>query len=200
MVVIERYIRDTERRPLAGIPVKAYQQRLPLDRTLTESTQPTENEGYFRIVPQRNISETASNVYIVIIDKSKSFVSVRDGHSRFKRKNSSVWHWRSQIISNLNNVIEVVVKQNCIRVPTECDSVAIGSGFGGTVVSLAIAKMYKDKNESNRVCIILERGQWWISHVIPDSNPLREFLVENDMPFSTWRMFDCSHEHFFVFA
>src|SRR5215211_2268384 len=183
MVVIEGYIRNTEDQPLVGIPVKVFQQKLPHDLTLTASPQPTDDRGYFRIIPQRNISETASNVYIVIIDKSKSFVSVRDRHSRYK-KNSSVWHWRSQIISNLNNVIEVVVKQDRIPVPTEYDSVVIGSGFGGTVVSLAIAKMYKDKNESNRVCI-LERGQWWISHVIPDSNPLREFLVENDMPFST---------------
>jgi hypothetical protein len=29
------YIRDTERRPLAGIAVKAYRQGLPLDRTIT---------------------------------------------------------------------------------------------------------------------------------------------------------------------
>ena len=45
-----------------------------------------------------------------------------------------------------------------------------------------------------------EQGQWWISHVIPDSNRLRKFLVENDMPFSTWSKFDRGHEHFFVFA
>ena len=107
-------------------------------------------------------------MYIVVIDKSKRLVSVRDRHSRYKRKEySSAWDWRSQIISNLNNVIEVVVKQDRILVPTEYDSVVIGSGFGGTVVSLVIAKMYKKENESKRVCI-LERGQWWISHVIPD--------------------------------
>jgi hypothetical protein len=77
------------------------------------------------------------------------------------------------------------VKEDHISVPTEYDSVVIGSGFGGTVVSLAIAKMYNMKNENNRVCL-LERGQWWISHEIPDSNPLRAFLVKNNMPFSTW--------------
>jgi hypothetical protein len=73
--------------------------------------------------------------------------------------------WRSQVISNLNNVIEIVVTQNRISVPTTYDSVVIGSGFGGTIVSLAIAKMYKEKNENNRVCI-LERGQWWIFSLI----------------------------------
>src|SRR5829696_1080678 len=184
MVVIEGYIRDTEGRPLAGIPVKAYQQRLPLDLTLTESPQPTDNEGYFRIVPPRNISDIASNVYIVVIDKSKRFISVRDRHSRYKRKESrSVWNWKSQIIGDLNNIIQIVVKQETM--PTEYDSVVIGSGFGGTIISLAIAKMYKEENHDKRVCI-LERGQWWISHIIPDSDPLRKFLVEKDMPFSTY--------------
>ena len=63
--------------------------------------------------------------------------------------------------------------QNRISVPAEYDSVVIGSGFGGTIVSLAIAKMYKGKNENKRVCI-LERGQWWISHELPDSNAIAE--------------------------
>ena len=58
-----------------------------------------------------------------------------------------MWHWRSQIISNLNNVIEVAVKQNRIPVPTEYDSVVIGSGFGETVVSLAIAKCTRTKTK-----------------------------------------------------
>jgi choline dehydrogenase-like flavoprotein len=186
MVIIEGYIRDTEKQPLVGIPVKAFEQKLPFDKTLTRSPQPTDNEGYFRIIPQRNISETASNVYIVVIDKSKKFVSVRDRHSRYKRKeDSSVLNWRGQIISNLNNIIEIVVRQEAIPTPTEYDSVVIGSGFGGTIVSLALAKMYNKENESKKVCI-LERGQWWISHVIPDSNPLRKFLVKNNMPFSTY--------------
>src|SRR5215204_2834823 len=184
MVVIEGYIRDTEGRPLAGIPVKAYQQRLPLDLTLTESPQPTDNEFYFISLPPRNISDIASNVYIVVIDKSKRFISVRDRHSRYKRKESrSVWNWKSQIIGDLNNIIQIVVKQETM--PTEYDSVVIGSGFGGTIISLAIAKMYKEENHDKRVCI-LERGQWWISHIIPDSDPLRKFLVEKDMPFSTY--------------
>lgn len=77
------------------------------------------------------------------------------------------------------------MKQDPISIPAEYDSVVIGSGFGGTIASIAIAKMYKGKNEDKRVCI-LERGQWWISHELPDSNTFRSFLVRNNMPFSTW--------------
>ena len=116
-------------------------------------------------------------MYIVVTDELKKFVSVRDRYSRYKKQEvfdteGSVLKWRGQIISNLNNVIQIVVIKESYTVPTEYDTVVIGSGFGGTVVSLAIAKMYKNESNNNRVCI-LERGQWWISHEIPDSNALR---------------------------
>jgi cholesterol oxidase len=191
MVAIEGYIRNSAGQPLIGIPIEAFQNNPLGDLNLTSLPEITDNNGYFRIVPQKNIDETNSNAYIVVTDESKKFTSVRDRRSRYKRKDffsvegTNGWKWGGEAISNLNNVIEIAVTQDRIPVPTEYDSVVIGSGFGGTVVSLAIAKKYKMKNENNRVCI-LERGQWWISHEIPDSNPLRSFLVKNNMPFSTW--------------
>ncbi len=84
-----------------------------------------------------------------------------------------------------------------VTVPGEYDSVVIGSGFGGTVLSLAIGKKYdkenKKNNENKRVCI-LERGQWWVSHEMPESKEgttdgkttIREFLHQKKMPYSTW--------------
>src|SRR5215218_1635407 len=193
MVIIEGYIRDSagQQQPLVGLPVEAFQQNLLGDLSLIAFPQFTNDEGFFKIIPQININETSSNVYIVVTDESKRFVSVRDRHSRYKRKEFLTvggtygWKWRGQIITNLNNIIQIVVKQDRISIPAEYDSVVIGSGFGGTIVSVAIAKMYKGKNENKRVCI-LERGQWWISHEIPDSNAFRTFLVKNNMPFSTW--------------
>src|SRR5437764_14277236 len=174
MVIIEGYIRNSSGQRLTRIPVEAFQHdpfNLLPDSNLTSIPEVTDNDGYFRIIPQRNVHEVNSNVYVVVTDESKKFVSVRDRLSRYKRKEFfsaegvNGWKWRGEAISNLNNIIEVVVIQDRVAVPTEYDSVVIGSGFGGTVVSLAIAKMYKKKNENNRVCI-LERGQWWISHEI----------------------------------
>jgi cholesterol oxidase len=192
MVIIEGYIRDlTGQQPLVGLPVEAFQQTQLGSLILTELPEFTDEEGYFKIIPQRNINETGSNVYIVVTDESKRFVSVRDRHSRYKRKEfSSVegtcgWKWSSQVITNLDTIIEINVKQEPLSLPDAYDSVVIGSGFGGTIVSVAIAKMYKGKNEDKRVCI-LERGQWWISHEIPDSNALRTFLIKNNMPFGIW--------------
>ena len=190
MVVIEGYIQDLAGQPIIGAPVEAFQRNPLGDLNLTSLPEVTDNKGYFKIIPQRDIDETNSNVYIAITDELKKFVSVRDRYSRYKKEDffdtqGSKQKWKGQIISNLNNVIQVIVILNSIPVPTEYDTIVIGSGFGGTVVSLAIAKMYKAKNENKRVCI-LERGQWWISHEIPDSNALRSFLVKNNMPFSTW--------------
>jgi GMC oxidoreductase len=193
MVIIEGYIRDsTGQEPLVGLPVEAFQQIHLGSLILTELPEFTDREGYFKIIPQRSIDETGSNVYIVVTDESKRFVSVRDRHSRYKRKEfSSVertfgWKWSSQVITNLNTIIEIDVKQEPLSLPDAYDSVVIGSGFGGTIVSVAIAKMYKGKNEHNKRVCILERGQWWISHEIPDSNSLRTFLIKNNMPFGTW--------------
>jgi len=191
MVAIEVSIRDSAGQPLAGVPVQVFQRNPLGDLNLTGNPIVTDNDGYFKFIPQSNIDEINSNVYIVITDESKAFVSVRDRYGRYNRKEFfstggiNGWKWRGQIISNLNNIIQIVILKSHIPVPGEYDSVVIGSGFGGTVASLAIAKMYKGKNEDKRVCI-LERGQWWISHEIPDSNAMRTFLVKNNMPFSTW--------------
>src|SRR5215203_5350063 len=192
MVIIEGYIRDSARQqPLVGLAVEAFEKTPFGDITLTASPQLTNDDGLFKIVTQRNINDTSANVYIVVTDESKKFVSVRDRYSRYKKEEFLTiegtygWKWRSQPIANLNTIIQIVVKQDRTPIPAIYDSVVIGSGFGGTVVSVAIAKMYKGKNEDKRVCI-LERGQWWISHELPDSNALRTFLVDNNMPFSTW--------------
>jgi cholesterol oxidase len=192
MVIIEGYVRDSAgQQSLVGLPVEAFQQNPLGDLALTAFPQFTNDEGFFKIIPQIDINEISSNVYIVVTDESKRFVSVRDRYSRYKRKEflsvggTNGWKWRSPIITNLNTIIQIVVKQDRTSIPAEYDSVVIGSGFGGTIVSVAIAKMYKGNNEDKRVCI-LERGQWWISHEIPDSNALRTFLVKNNMPFSTW--------------
>jgi cholesterol oxidase len=195
MVIIEGYIRDSsEQQSQVRVPVEAFQQTPVGDLNLTPFPQFTNDKGFFQIIPQINFTdERSSNVYITVTDKSKKFVSVSDRQSRYKRKEffsvgdgTYGWKWRSQVIANLTNIIQIVVKLGRISIPAEYDSVVIGSGFGGTIVSVAIAKMYKGKNEEEKRVCILERGQWWISHELPDSNDFRTFLVKNNMPFSTW--------------
>ena len=82
----------------------------------------------------------------------------------------------------------------------QCEAVVVGSGFGGTIVSLSLVNQFEQQNPSlMRKVIILERGQWWVSHELPLSpsshefekkvNPdkgIREYLDSNDNPYRTW--------------
>src|SRR5216683_7162038 len=44
------------------------------------------------------------------------------------------------------------------------DVVVIGSGFGGSLSALTLAKRFKERNKGERV-LILERGAWWSTPV-----------------------------------
>jgi hypothetical protein len=85
---------------------------------------------------------------------------------------------------------------------SEC--VVIGSGFGGTIISLSLVNQFEQQDQSlpdpdKRQVVILERGQWWVSHELPASpstnefqkktNPdkgMREYLETNDINYRTW--------------
>lgn len=85
----------------------------------------------------------------------------------------------------------------------ECEAVVIGSGFGGTITSLSLVNKYVDDANNNpsikKKIVILERGQWWVSHELPLSpsshelnekpkpkTGIREFLESNNLPYNTW--------------
>src|ERR671910_3818227 len=82
----------------------------------------------------------------------------------------------------------------------QCEAVVVGSGFGGTIVSLSLVNQFEQQNPASmRKAILLERGQWWVSHELPLSpsshefekkvdpdKGIREYLDSNDNPYRTW--------------
>src|SRR5215204_4993073 len=87
----------------------------------------------------------------------------------------------------------------------QCEAIVVGSGFGGTIISLSLVNQFvKEEDQTNpdtlkAKVVILERGQWWVSHELPSSpgskefakknNPdkgIREYLDANDIPYRTW--------------
>jgi choline dehydrogenase-like flavoprotein len=44
------------------------------------------------------------------------------------------------------------------------DAVVIGSGFGGTMTALSLARAYKARGQGERI-LMLERGTWWTTPV-----------------------------------
>ncbi len=75
-------------------------------------------------------------------------------------------------------------KPNGITKQGDFDTVVIGSGFGGTITSLAQAANYKEIAKTENVCI-LERGTWWVTPEDP-GKPLVKFFREQDMPYQYW--------------
>jgi hypothetical protein len=87
---------------------------------------------------------------------------------------------------------------------SQCEAVVVGSGFGGTIVSLSLVNQFEQQDQAlpdaqKRKVVILERGQWWVSHELPLSpsshefekkvnpdNGIREYLDSNDNPYRTW--------------
>lgn len=77
------------------------------------------------------------------------------------------------------------------------EAVVVGSGFGGTILSLSLANRFADDNTNNntekKVCV-MERGQWWLSHetnFVPKASRkrspnMREFLEDNGRPYHFW--------------
>lgn len=89
---------------------------------------------------------------------------------------------------------------------SKCEAVVVGSGFGGTIASLSLVNQLHEEDKlvpdpDKRKVILLERGQWWISHEVPKSRGfneqktvdptqhkpgIREYLELNDIPYRTW--------------
>jgi choline dehydrogenase-like flavoprotein len=79
------------------------------------------------------------------------------------------------------------------------EAVVIGSGFGGTILTLSLANKFESDKAANntdkKVCL-LDRGQWLLSHEInytpPDKRKpsyhtnMREFLDDNKKPYHFW--------------
>src|SRR5215203_1613869 len=208
MGIIEGYIRDSNDIPLKFVPVDVFR-RLPMGDLILIAPPAviTGPDGHFEIPLSQDIPIKNSQIYLAITDSTGRFTSVRDNQSRYKKEEffspeGKGLKWRGEVISNLNNVVNVVVVLEKRKIPERYEAVVIGSGFGGTITSLTLANKYemdgedKEKSLKRRVCI-LERGQWWVSHEMPtpdaanngtiDGEPtLRGYLTKNDMPYGTW--------------
>ena len=83
----------------------------------------------------------------------------------------------------------------------QCEAVVVGSGFGGTIISSSLVNQFVKEDQAlpGQKVVLLERGQWWVSHELPSSpganefekqtNPdkgMREYLEINDIPYRTW--------------
>jgi choline dehydrogenase-like flavoprotein len=199
--LIKGKIQNAEGKPLSDIKVNAYDRDFPFGRHSLGSTI-SDEKGIFEIQFTESkfrhlFTGRDPDVFLEIVDNDKAFRFVRDKISDYKRKiqNDQVL-WTSDTIGNVNEIdnYTITVVKEPRTIPDKYDAIVIGSGFGGTIVSLTLANFFRDKNK--KVCL-LERGQWWISHEMPatfegTTNPIpanstiRQYLDENNIPYSFW--------------
>jgi choline dehydrogenase-like flavoprotein len=68
------------------------------------------------------------------------------------------------------------------------DVVVIGSGFGGTISALTLARAFKQRGRGESV-LMLERGTWWttpVETVADKTLAARKLLESNDQPVQLW--------------
>lgn len=193
--IIKCRIQDVEGKPVNGIEVRAYDKDFPLPEHMLASAKSDENgrlEIRFTDSRYRHLFTREPHIFFEVTDTDKSFQFVRDKLGDYTKKiikNEIIW--RSDIIGNVADIENYTITtiKEPRGVPERYDTVVIGSGFGGTITALTLANMYgsdEHKKEKKRVCI-LERGQWWISHEMPsDGDTIRQYLEENNIPYSFW--------------
>ena len=136
------------------------------------STTTINQDGQFEIIPKVIISWNVKNIYLIISDPLKKFISIKecDNQNEFSKFTDSHGNtkWKSDIINNINKIEITITQQNHLPPQDYYEFIVVGSGFGGTISALTIANKLETKDPSlkNRICI-LERGQWWISPEIP---------------------------------
>jgi choline dehydrogenase-like flavoprotein len=195
-------IHDSNNKPITdNVLIEAFEHNIfesILHRHLG-STTTVNSEGQFKIIPKVIFEWNIKNIYIVISDPLKKFVSIKEGDfqnefSKFVDSHGNT-KWKSDIINDINKIDITIISQNHLS-PADCyEFVVAGSGFGGTISALTLANKLTAKDPSNkdRICI-LERGQWWISPEIPATSDgtidgkqtIRQYLEKENIPFGIY--------------
>lgn len=203
---IKGKVHDEKNNPLDGIRVKAYDQ----DSIFEDDSLGyyDTKKGIFEIKFDSNDydrfrTEGSPEVYLVLVDSDKKFEYVKDREWLYSKERDNIGQitWKGKVIGHISDIgkYDITVGLSPRKVLEEYEAVVIGSGFGGTILSLSLAEKFGRENSSGtspekRVCI-LERGQWWVSHEMPESpegrkrkkkQSLREYLNEKNDPYSTW--------------
>ena len=203
VVIISGRIHDSGNKPLSEvIMVEAFEHAMlfaNLSRHIAPAVSADVTTGYFRIVPIHSFGLNIGKTYLVITDSNKRFEFVREGQKEFTKINDDHGNvkWKSQLIDDLTNIDIMISLSKPHQIPANrYEAVVIGSGFGGTIVSLTLANKFADQDQSQnnkRVCV-LERGQWWVSNEMPSisegttdkKSNIRQYLEEGNIPYHTY--------------
>ena len=151
----------------------------------------TLDDGTFRIDFRKEDFKKPAEFWESVLNEPDLYIKIYDSEGNFV-------HETNPIGNPFTPYIDPEEKNQ-----TEC--VVVGSGFGGTILSLSLVNKYHDEDNGvpdadKRKVVILERGQWWVSHELPLSpsshefekktgapeKGIREYLESNDKHYRTW--------------
>ena len=200
---IKGVLHDTQNHPIPEITITAYDKDL-LSRQQLGSVK-SSSEGLFEIsFSEKQFDpfhlEGAPEIYLVLSDSNPGFISVKDQKGDFE-KGADVHGntiWTGKVFGDISDLssydITAVIKPR--EIPECYEAVVIGSGFGGTIVSLTLANWFDEQDPTHKVkrVAVLERGQWWISHEMPATSSgtvngtetVREYLEKNHLSYGLW--------------
>jgi hypothetical protein len=183
---------DSTGNPLSNYTIKAFDKDLPIDLLGDDSlgSAVTFDDGTFKITFSKEDFKKPGEWWESVMNEPELYLKIID------KDGTTVLH-DTGIIST---PFTPYVNSDEIN---QCETVVIGSGFGGTIVSLSLVnKFVKDAappGSEKKKLILLERGQWWVSHELPSSpgshefekigqqsKGIREFLETSDKPYRTW--------------
>jgi hypothetical protein len=143
--LIKGKIHDDQNNPIPDILVKAFDSD-PLFRDDFLGETKSEPNGKFEIsfkTRQFDWSHTEAEpeVYVIISDAPSLFESVVDRQGAYSKKDDNVGNttWVSNVIDNISNLdkYDITIRLVPVSIPKEVDTVVVGSGFGGTILSLS---------------------------------------------------------------
>ncbi len=211
VVEIAGLVHDQDNRPLPnGIVIQAFQGSwfmLWPDRPLAPGIELDRDSGRFRIKSKWNFLDP--EIYVTITDPDGKFALVRERQRDFEKLSQTQGKakWRSQVIDDVTH-IDITISNTPRKILDDrYEAVVVGSGFGGTIAALTIANYLEKQKPEAKLCV-LERGQWWVSHEMPDSaagttdgkGTLREYLEKNNMPYGLWAYPDDANGMFRLFG
>ncbi|MGA8842076.1 MAG: hypothetical protein WB511_00675, partial [Nitrososphaeraceae archaeon] len=173
---VKGILHDSLNRPLSDTTIEAIDADF-ISQDILGSTK-TNKEGLYDISFSQNQFdwlhiEGDPELRLIVHDDKKEFLSVKDSAGHYKKSTNVAGKtvWTSNIVNDISDTVtnNITVVITIKQIPEEYEAAVIGSGFGGTIVSLSLANWFNELDPTHnikRVCI-LERGQWWTSHEVP---------------------------------
>jgi hypothetical protein len=151
MVTVKGHIIDSNGAALSDLDIKVFDFVAGNERVLAQQQSADQNRKFdIQLQNQTTIPIKIDTIHLVLVERTKQFTTVRDNQDRFNYKNDykkrtvqgTVNEWVGLPLQNLDDIIITISLIPLKNPDQKYEAIVIGSGFGGTIISLTLAKKY----------------------------------------------------------